>query len=150
MTNKNVVDIKSALNKQKHKKSLFVITTLLITVLFSWNFIVESYITSGLEITKSDNIAYSTSQIDTVTTNDIIQEIERNKGNPILMHFYTTWCKVCRKSVPNINELARKYQNTNLKVISVAINKNLLESTLKIYLEQYGNIYFCTQTFTKI
>ena len=39
------------------------------------------------------------------------------KGRPVVLHFWGTWCPVCRAEASNIDKLARSYE-----VISVAVN----------------------------
>ncbi|MFT6332573.1 MAG: thiol-disulfide isomerase/thioredoxin [Lentimonas sp.] len=94
----------------------------------------------NLQIPQSSNYTYQTPRA--IAPSDIINQIESNIGKPILLHLYTTWCGICKKQLPVINEMSRKFQNTDLKVIIVAIDRNIDSESLKTYLEYHKNIYF--------
>ena len=49
-----------------------------------------------------------------------IQEIE-NKGNPIVISFWATWCKPCKKELNNIAEVYEDWQDeTGVKLIAIS------------------------------
>ena len=122
------------------------IATILIIVfalsILIWNNVISQSV-DETKIPESNNKTYNNPQA--ISPNDIISEIERNKNKPILLYIYTTWCRICKQQLPVINEISRKFQNTDLKVISVAIDKNIDNSALLNYLQYYENIYFQPQ-----
>lgn len=38
-------------------------------------------------------------------------------GKPLVIHFWATWCKVCKLEAPNIETLSKKYE-----VLTIAVN----------------------------
>lgn len=58
---------------------------------------------------------------------------ETAKGKILLIQFWTTWCKYCRKDQPVLDEFATKYGNDGLVIVAV----NVGESRKKVreYLE---------------
>ena len=51
-----------------------------------------------------------------------IQKIE-NKENPIIISFWATWCKPCKKELNNIAEVYEDWQNeTGVKLIAISID----------------------------
>jgi cytochrome c biogenesis protein CcmG/thiol:disulfide interchange protein DsbE len=51
-----------------------------------------------------------------------IQEIE-NSGNPIVISFWATWCKPCKKELNNIAEVYEEWQEeTGVKLIAISID----------------------------
>ena len=51
-----------------------------------------------------------------------IQKIYNN-GNPIIISFWATWCKPCKKELNNIAELYEEWQDeTGVKVIAISID----------------------------
>tara|TARA_B110001469_G_C9646191_1_gene326737 strand:+ start:2088 stop:2582 length:495 start_codon:yes stop_codon:yes gene_type:complete len=51
-----------------------------------------------------------------------IQEIE-NSGKPIVISFWATWCKPCKKELNNIAEVYEEWQEeTGVKLIAISID----------------------------
>jgi cytochrome c biogenesis protein CcmG/thiol:disulfide interchange protein DsbE len=51
-----------------------------------------------------------------------IQEIE-NSGKPIVISFWATWCKPCKKELNNIAEIYEEWQEeTGVKLIAISID----------------------------
>ncbi len=121
---------------------LIVVTILSITI---WERSIQDS-TMNFQIPESSNITHKKSS--PVTPSDIINQIDGNYGNPTLLYIYTTWCGICKQQMPVVNEIARKFQNTDLKVISVAIDKNIDAQSISKYLEFYKNIYSQPQYLT--
>lgn len=48
--------------------------------------------------------------------------LDQHKGKVVLVDFWATWCIPCRQKFPHSVELARKYADDGLAVISVAID----------------------------
>jgi thiol-disulfide isomerase/thioredoxin len=44
-------------------------------------------------------------------------------GHPVVMDFWATWCPPCRKEVPELNALYKKYRNRGLVVLGVSVDK---------------------------
>lgn len=134
------------LNKIKNFKRAKMIATILIVVAILstiiWGRFVQNS-TNNLPIPESENKTYSAPLA--IAPSDIITQIDANFGKPILLYIYTTWCGVCKQQFPIINEVARKFQQTDLKVIAVAIDKNIDAKNLINYLENYKNTYFAPE-----
>ena len=119
-----------------------IIVILIIAIISSaliWKYFIENP-ASKFSIPESKNYTYS--KPIAITPNDIASQIESNIGSPMLLYIYTSWCGICKKQTPIINEMARKFQSTDLKVIAVAIDRNIDSEGLTKYLEYYKNIYF--------
>jgi cytochrome c biogenesis protein CcmG/thiol:disulfide interchange protein DsbE len=41
------------------------------------------------------------------------------KGRAYILEFWATWCGPCRKSIPHLNEIHRKYKDRGLEIIGV-------------------------------
>ena len=54
---------------------------------------------------------------------------------PVLLHFWGTWCPVCRAEAPNIETIAKSFT-----VITVAVNSGNSEA-VKRYMRQHGLHY---------
>lgn len=62
-------------------------------------------------------------KVGTLDGNSInIQEIE-NEGNPIVINFWATWCKPCKKELNTIAEVYEDWQDeTGVKLVAVSID----------------------------
>ena len=57
------------------------------------------------------------------------------KGKPILIHFWGTWCPVCKQEAPNIVRVARRYP-----VLTIAVNSRSNEY-IRAWMQEHGITY---------
>ncbi len=107
-----------------------------------WNNYIENPKLIDANIPPSKNISFNTKRINHLTPNDLVNEIDNAYGKPVLLFLYTSWCQICKKQLPIVNEMARKFQSTELVVMAIAIDKNITDQTLSAYLDSYNHIYF--------
>tara|TARA_B100001778_G_scaffold327740_1_gene326283 strand:+ start:7221 stop:7706 length:486 start_codon:yes stop_codon:yes gene_type:complete len=74
-------------------------------------------------------------KVGTLDGNSInIQEIE-NDGNPIVISFWATWCKPCKKELNNISEIYEEWQDeTNVKLVAISIDDSRSMSKVGPYI----------------
>lgn len=41
-------------------------------------------------------------------------------GKPMIVEFWATWCPPCRKSIPHLNEIYKKYKDKGLSIIGIS------------------------------
>ena len=133
-------------NKFKEQYMLFIIIVLCVIVasLF-WKFYVEDQEILESKIAISQNLTYNVGSPIGIDPLDISSQIKSAPGQPVLVYFYTTWCKSCHENFSAFNEVAREFQNTDLKIIAVAIDSNITGSKLTNSLSTKGDIYFQPQ-----
>jgi len=68
-----------------------------------------------VEVTLLDNSAY-----------------DLKKGKPIVLHFWATWCKVCKLEIDNIERLSKEYE-----VLTIAVNSGD-NAKITAYMEERG------------
>lgn len=146
----NVIEMNSfkKRNNKKNKKvsNMVVVIAIIAAILavFVWNNFISDATYDNVQIKESDNITYDILQLKETNPFDLISQIEKSslENSPVLLHFYTSWCGVCKKELPVINEIARKYQNTDLKVIIVVVDKELTKEKAISTLEDFEKVYF--------
>ena len=74
-------------------------------------------------------------KVGTLDGNSInIKEIE-NDGNPIVISFWATWCKPCKKELNNISEIYDDWQDeTNVKLVAISIDDSRSMSKVGPYI----------------
>jgi len=45
------------------------------------------------------------------------------RGHPLIVDFWATWCPPCRKEVPELNAIYKKYRARGLVVLGVSVDK---------------------------
>lgn len=143
MTNDKVIPLKKYQKSKKNPKMFFL--TIIIGAslgLFVWHYFVENIAAVDVKIPPSQNITFNENLPLSMTTAQVANEFEKADGKPVLLYIYTTWCKVCTKNFLTINEISREFQNTELQVLTLAIDRDMDEQSLREYLNHFGNIYF--------
>jgi thiol-disulfide isomerase/thioredoxin len=51
---------------------------------------------------------------------DYLEAAPELKGKPAIVEFWATWCPPCRKSIPHLNELNKKYKDKGLVIIGIS------------------------------
>jgi thiol-disulfide isomerase/thioredoxin len=62
--------------------------------------------------------------------------IERHRGKVVLIDFWATWCLPCVEQFPHTVEMARKYRERGLAVISVSMDSPKSEPQVRAFLEK--------------
>lgn len=141
----NKIIMLSSYQKSKLKNSKMLFLTILAGVLISltlWRFFVENVERLDVAIPESKNIKFNEAPPIAMTTTQIADEIEKNDGKPIVFYIYTTWCKICNDNFEVMNEIAREFQSTELKIIALAIDRDLDQVALKNHFAKFGDLYF--------
>jgi thiol-disulfide isomerase/thioredoxin len=141
--NNKIINLKTYKKSQSKFKMFFLAIVIgLVGGLLMWNYFVENIATLDIKIPASNNISYNNKPAIAMTSAQISNEFALHENKPILLYIYTTWCRVCKKTTPIINEISREFQATNLQVLAIAIDRGIDEESLKEYLNSQGNIYF--------
>jgi thiol-disulfide isomerase/thioredoxin len=55
------------------------------------------------------------------------------RGQPVLLNFWATWCGPCRREMPTLDSISKRYSSKGLVVIGVDVaeRRNLVENFLK-------------------
>lgn len=62
-------------------------------------------------------------------------EYKIEKGKPLLVHFWATWCPTCKLEASNIESVSKDYH-----VLSIAVNSGT-DNTLRAYMNEKGLVF---------
>jgi len=110
-----------------------------------WQFFIENYRINDVEIPASKNITFNDQIHQNIDSKFLEKEFESNINKPILIYLYTTWCQVCNKNFSTFNEIAREFQNTDLKIYAIAIDRNNENNLIEDYFKKLPEVYFFPQ-----
>lgn len=141
--NSKIVNFKDYKKSQSKFKMFFLAIIIgIIGGFLIWNYFVENIAALDVKLPESSNISFNEKPAFAMTSAQIANEFELAQGSPILFYVYTSWCKICQKTTPAINEIAREFQGSDLKVLAIAVDRGMDEISLKDYMNSYGKIYF--------
>jgi thiol-disulfide isomerase/thioredoxin len=67
------------------------------------------------------------------------------KGKVLVLDFYATWCDPCRRSVPHLIELQKKYEDQGLHVIGLNVGGAEDEEKVPDFAREFGIQYTLAQ-----
>jgi len=67
--------------------------------------------------------------------------LEQNRGKPMLVNFWATYCEPCRDEYPMLNELAKKYAPQGLKVVGVSMDDDGDLILMRRFLARYNPVF---------
>ena len=50
--------------------------------------------------------------------------LSAQRGHPVLVNFWATWCPPCVEEVPSMEDLARRIQNTDIRMLAVSVDES--------------------------
>ena len=57
------------------------------------------------------------------------------RGKAVLLNFWATWCPPCRKEIPDLVELRKKFKKSELEIIGIALPKGNTRDQLILFRE---------------
>ena len=67
--------------------------------------------------------------------------LAENRGAPLVVNFWATWCEPCRAEYPMLNELAKQYAPQGLKVVGVNLDDDGDIILTRRFLARYKPIF---------
>ena len=89
-------------------KAVFALTTILI--------ITFSAVTNA-EPNKAPDWQLPTQSGGTIKSGDY-------QGQPVILHFWATWCPYCKKLQPKLVEMQKKYQDHDVQLVGISFNED--------------------------
>ena len=67
--------------------------------------------------------------------------IQQNRGKPLLVTFWATWCEPCRDEYPMLNELAKQYAPQGLRVVGVNLDDDGDLILMRRFIARYKPVF---------
>lgn len=72
-----------------------------------------------LDFSKSNELILTNLKNDTLTYNNLLKN---NNGKWLYIDFWASWCKPCRKTMPESNKLKKEFKEENIEFIYLSLN----------------------------
>jgi len=77
-----------------------------------------------------------------ISLSQIVGKKAKNNTKLLVLSFFATWCKACKKELPYLQKLYEKYQKSGLSVVVISIDKEADEiKKAKQIVDQLGLTY---------
>ena len=63
--------------------------------------------------------------------------LQAQRGRPVILDFWATWCAPCRASMPHLDRLQERYTRDGLVVLGLSVDENP-PATVKRFAERLG------------
>lgn len=63
------------------------------------------------------------------------------KNKVVLINFWATWCGPCKREIPDLTELKRKFEGKEVEIIGLTVEEPELRSTVQAFVQQYSINY---------
>ncbi len=70
----------------------------------------------------------------TIDSQNNIVEINTER-KILIINFWATWCAPCKKEMPSLNKLAKKFKKDQLEIVTIASGRNSISSIENFFLE---------------
>jgi thiol-disulfide isomerase/thioredoxin len=67
--------------------------------------------------------------------------VAQNRGKPLLVTFWATWCEPCRDEYPMLNDLAKQYAPQGLNVVGVNLNDDGDLILMRRFIARYNPVF---------
>jgi thiol-disulfide isomerase/thioredoxin len=67
--------------------------------------------------------------------------LQENRGKPLLVTFWATWCEPCRDEYPMLNELAKQYASQGLKVVGISMDDDGDLILMRRFIARYKPVF---------
>ena len=67
--------------------------------------------------------------------------LQQNRGKPLLVTFWATWCEPCRDEYPMLNELAKQYAPQGLKVVGISMDDDGDLILMRRFIARYKPVF---------
>lgn len=64
-----------------------------------------------------------------------LESIRGDSSNPVIVNFWATWCSPCKKEMPELQNLLKKFGKDKLSIIAISVDKPEKISGAKSYVK---------------
>ena len=116
----------------KISKSFKIYIHILLVFLISKNVLADTDFSKNIVIYEKPKI------IEELKFKDLnLQDVDltNKKGNIMILNFWATWCAPCKKEMPSLNNLAKKFKKEKLEIVTIASGRNSISHIEDFFLK---------------
>jgi peroxiredoxin len=111
-----------------------------LTYSLMWVFIFAIVALTPLRLYAAPRAGQPAPNFNIVTTSGQPVTLENYRGYVLVMDFFATWCQPCRKSIPHLVEMNRKYGKQGLQVLGMSADEDG-ERLVKAFADEHRITY---------
>ncbi len=88
---------------------------------------------------SAQSSAASNTSIKTVNEDQLVAMLEPHSGKIVILNFFATWCPPCKKEIPGLVALRKKYGKDKVFIVGLSVDKSA--APLKKFVRDMGIDY---------
>lgn len=78
----------------------------------------------GLKAAQTEPAGDKTPAYTSITYQGVLKTVAENKGKPVLVNFWATWCPPCIMEIPHLMKLREEFDEDSLAMLGISLDED--------------------------